>query len=250
MRRIRRHLSYANVISTLCLFLLLTGGTAVALTGANTVQSDDLGPGSQVTAPDVAANAVNGSDVVDNSLAGADLGPSSVGTSEVVNASLGGADIANTNSLTGPEINEATLSGVAHTSGPHGAIDILQEDVVTSSAYSASDPDTFVNLGHPFELRSPATANNAGSGFRLCNTSTAQFSVTVYIGGSIGSTSDIRSRPTLDGGTCTSIDYNGASTGADGDFRLHFTDGEVLFGTGLGIDSIGHIDILAIGGFD
>ena len=45
MRRIRSHLSYANVISTLCLFLLLSGGTAVALTGSNTVQSDDLGPG-------------------------------------------------------------------------------------------------------------------------------------------------------------------------------------------------------------
>ena len=36
------------------------------------MQSDDLGPGAQVTAPDVAANAVNGSDVVNNSLTGAD----------------------------------------------------------------------------------------------------------------------------------------------------------------------------------
>ena len=73
MRRIRPHLSYANVISTLCLFLLLSGGTAVALNGSNTVQSDDLGPGAQVEAADVAANAVNGSNVIDDSIAGADV---------------------------------------------------------------------------------------------------------------------------------------------------------------------------------
>lgn len=56
----------------------------MALSGSNTVQSDDLGPGSQVTAPDVAANVVNGSDVVDNSLTGADVSES---TLQGVNAS-------------------------------------------------------------------------------------------------------------------------------------------------------------------
>jgi hypothetical protein len=44
---------------------VLGGGAAVALTGSNTVQSDDLGPGAQVKAPDVAANAVDGPDVKD-----------------------------------------------------------------------------------------------------------------------------------------------------------------------------------------
>ena len=77
MSRIRRHLSFANVISVIALFLVLSGGTAVALSGSNTVQSDDLGPGSQVTAPDVAANAVNGSDVLDSSLSLADLNATS-----------------------------------------------------------------------------------------------------------------------------------------------------------------------------
>ena len=47
-------------------------GSAVAVSASNTVQSDDLGPGAQVKAPDVAANAINGSDVVDDSLGGAD----------------------------------------------------------------------------------------------------------------------------------------------------------------------------------
>ncbi|MEK6328261.1 MAG: hypothetical protein AABM66_12180, partial [Actinomycetota bacterium] len=84
MRRIRRHLSFANVVSVIALFVAISGGTAVALNGANTVQSDDLGPGSQVTAPDVAANAVNGTDVVNNSITGADVSES---TLQGVNAS-------------------------------------------------------------------------------------------------------------------------------------------------------------------
>jgi hypothetical protein len=72
-QRLRSHLTYANVISTLCLFLLLGGGSAIALTGSNTVQSDDLGPGAQVRAPDVADDAVNGADVLNNSLTNADV---------------------------------------------------------------------------------------------------------------------------------------------------------------------------------
>lgn len=68
----RNHIR-GNVIGYIALFFALSTGSAVALSGSNTVQSDDLGPGAQVTAPDVAANAVNGSDVVDNSLTGSDV---------------------------------------------------------------------------------------------------------------------------------------------------------------------------------
>jgi hypothetical protein len=64
--------SPAMVVALTALFVSLCG-TATALPGLDTVQSDDLGPGAQVTAPDVAANAVNGADVVDNSLTGADI---------------------------------------------------------------------------------------------------------------------------------------------------------------------------------
>jgi hypothetical protein len=74
MRRIRPHLSFANVVSVIALFVALGGGTtAVALSGQNTVQSDDLGPGAQVLAPDIGNNAVNSADVANNSLTGADI---------------------------------------------------------------------------------------------------------------------------------------------------------------------------------
>jgi hypothetical protein len=44
MRRLRAHLSYANVVATICLFLLLGGGAAVAATqlGRNTVGTQQL----------------------------------------------------------------------------------------------------------------------------------------------------------------------------------------------------------------
>jgi hypothetical protein len=71
---IRSHLTYANVMATIAVFIALGGGTtAVALNGSNTVQSDDLGPGAQVKAADVADNAVKGTDVANNSLTGADI---------------------------------------------------------------------------------------------------------------------------------------------------------------------------------
>jgi hypothetical protein len=41
-QRIRSHLTYANVMATIAVFLVLSGGTAVALNGSNTVFSDDI----------------------------------------------------------------------------------------------------------------------------------------------------------------------------------------------------------------
>jgi hypothetical protein len=52
-RGVRQHLSYANVVSTLCLFLVVGGGSAVALSGSNTVLSDDIKNG-EVKARDLA----------------------------------------------------------------------------------------------------------------------------------------------------------------------------------------------------
>jgi hypothetical protein len=104
MRRIRSHLSYANVISTMCLFLLLSGGTAVALSGSNTVQSDDLGPGAQVKAPDVAANAVNGSNIVNGSITGADIAASALPKGRKITSSC------NPNSTTFADCGSLTIN--------------------------------------------------------------------------------------------------------------------------------------------
>jgi hypothetical protein len=100
MRRIRSHLTYANVISTLCLFLLLGGGTAVALNGSNTVFTDDI-----------ANDTFNSPTEGQGGLVAADLRPNSVGASEVVNFGLSNQDV-------GVEFAQVNADGtLAHSSG-------------------------------------------------------------------------------------------------------------------------------------
>ena len=72
MRRIRSHLTYANVVSTLTLFLVLGGGTALA---AYVVSSNSqIGPGTIYghKAPtgankNIIAGSINGTDIADRS---------------------------------------------------------------------------------------------------------------------------------------------------------------------------------------
>jgi hypothetical protein len=84
MRRIRRHLTYSNVMVTILAFIVLSGGTAVALSGTNTVFTDDIAddtrpasggnPAGGLVAADLRAGSVGSSEVADNSLRAADLG--------------------------------------------------------------------------------------------------------------------------------------------------------------------------------
>lgn len=142
MQGFRRHLTYANVMSTVAVALAIGGGAAYA---ANTVFSSDIVDG-QVKTPDldggavisekVADESLKGRDVLDNTLKGADIdestlagvggggaaggdltgtypnpsiGPDAIGSPEVVSGSLSGADVG-ANALTGADIYEPTLT--------------------------------------------------------------------------------------------------------------------------------------------
>ena len=87
MRRIRRHLTYSNVMVTILAFIVLTGGTAVALSGSNTVFSDDI-VDNQVFSADVRNDSL-----ASGGLAAVDLRPGSVAGSEVVNGSISNSDL-------------------------------------------------------------------------------------------------------------------------------------------------------------
>ena len=134
MRRLRPHLSFANVCSFLALIVALGTGGAYA---ANTIVSSDIINGEVKTA-DLAANAVNSSKIADGQVVGPDIGSgavredeiyqASVGTSElktdavttqkVLNETLLGADVA-ANTLKGSDIDESTLSSIGG-GGPAG----------------------------------------------------------------------------------------------------------------------------------
>jgi hypothetical protein len=76
-------------MATIAVFLVLSGGTAVALNGSNTVFSDDI-VNNQVYSADVRNDGLAG-----GGLAATDLRAGAVGTSEVLNDSLTHGDIAN-----------------------------------------------------------------------------------------------------------------------------------------------------------
>jgi hypothetical protein len=105
--RIRARLTYANVVATLSLFLVVSGGTAIALKGTNTVFSDDIAR-NQVKSVDVRNDNLTG-----GGLRAADLRAGSVGGSEV-----------RKDSLTGGDVNESSLGPVPQ-AGNAGTLDGL-----------------------------------------------------------------------------------------------------------------------------
>jgi hypothetical protein len=121
MRVPRRARTYVrqNHLALLALFLFVTGGSAYALTGSNTVYSDDIVEG-QVKTPDVAG--VLSADVRDDTLTAgglnaADLARGSVGSSEVAADSLGGSQVDQGKLETVPE---AVLGGSGYSASVHG----------------------------------------------------------------------------------------------------------------------------------
>jgi hypothetical protein len=110
-QRLRSHLTYANVISTLCLFLLL-GGTAVAvdgsLAGQNTVGSADIING-EVKADDLAPNSVGSGKIADRQVKNAELGPNAASSNTIADEGVQGIDIAN-GQVTGPDVGNDSLT--------------------------------------------------------------------------------------------------------------------------------------------
>jgi hypothetical protein len=153
-----------NAIAYVALFVALTGGTAYALDGSNTVFTDDIVDGEvrsadinngAVTTEDLSnSNGVRSEDVRDDTqsgggLAASDLGPASVGQSEVANGSLTGAEFAD-RSIGGQKIGNETLSGANVTDGALFGADIANDSLgaadIGTSAVAAGElnPDAFV----------------------------------------------------------------------------------------------------------
>ncbi len=119
MNAIRKRLTYANVVSSICLFLLLGGGAALAAEqlGKNTVGSKQLKKNAvtaaklknnAVTEAKIQANAISSTKIADNAVTLTKIADNSVDTAKVVDKSLTGKDVA-PNSLTGENIAESTL---------------------------------------------------------------------------------------------------------------------------------------------
>src|SRR5215208_1344138 len=86
-QRLRSHLTYANVMATIAVFLVLSGGTAVALTGSNTVFSDDIVNG-EVKAADIGTNAVGSGKIVDGGVQGVDILDGTVDSPDILDGAV------------------------------------------------------------------------------------------------------------------------------------------------------------------
>jgi hypothetical protein len=119
----RNRLSYANVASTLALFLAAAGGTtAVALNGRDNVDANDIQKG-----------AVAGREVKNEALFKRDLGKGAVGSSELGANSVTGGKITDgtvwsrelgTGAVTAEDVKDGALSGVELTDGTVTGVDV------------------------------------------------------------------------------------------------------------------------------
>ena len=95
MNPIRKRLTYANVISTLGVFLLLAGGTAIAAKqlGKKTVGAKQLKPNA-VTTPKIKKAAVTNAKIKDGAIDATKLVDGSVTSSKIADGAVTGAKIA------------------------------------------------------------------------------------------------------------------------------------------------------------
>jgi hypothetical protein len=130
----------SNVVGYVALFLVLTGGTAYALDGTNTVFSDDIVNG-QVKTNDLGGGAVTsgktedgsltGTDLADRSISGQKIGVETLQSVNVSDGSLFGNDIAN-DSLGAADIGTHAIGSSELDPGAFVPTDIAQK--------SATDP--------------------------------------------------------------------------------------------------------------
>jgi hypothetical protein len=111
LTQIRKRLTYANVMSSIAVFLILGGASALAATqlGKNTVGSKQLKKNA-VTAAKIKANAVTAAKLQNNAVTGGKLADNSVTTTKLAANSVTGAKIQASSLGTVPSATNATTA--------------------------------------------------------------------------------------------------------------------------------------------
>lgn len=137
MKRFISRLSYANVMSTIAMFFVLTGATAVA---ANKLAKNSVG------SKQIRKNAVTSSEIKKNAVTNAKLKNDAVTGSKVKDGTLTGADI-NLAAL-GTVPQASTFSGFSRT----GTTRVAATSGATLTAARAAAPATPLSTVGPFTL--------------------------------------------------------------------------------------------------
>lgn len=115
MHRFKDHLTYANVVSTLCLFLLVGGGIAAASViinsngqvAQNTISGHKPPSGDH---PNIIAGSVNATDLATGAATAGKIAPNSINSSKIIDGQVKNADFAY-NSVTGANVLDGSLTG-------------------------------------------------------------------------------------------------------------------------------------------
>lgn len=206
MKQIRRHLTYANVMSSIAVFLMLGGATAFAATkiGANEIKANSIKTGKIVKEAVVSGKIKNGavteSKIADGAVTTNKIADGAVTTSKIVNDAVTGDKVKESTLATVPSATKATeatkLSNIfvvrvnftvasgagnnttATASCPAGAQGIgggVRDDAISSTAAIVTSRPTIGEFGTP----------ETGEGFdgwrgSVTNTSTGVLNSTVW----------------------------------------------------------------------
>lgn len=163
MRRLRGQLTYANVMSTLAVFLVVSGGAAYAAShlGKNSIGSKQIKK-SAITTAKIKNEAVTTEKIKNRSITGGKLANGSVGGAQLQANSVSGGNV-QAGSLTGADINQSTLTSVraANVTGVALSYD-CQAEVPLPSGVSASVTGTGCKVTFPFNVYNCAVTATVG----------------------------------------------------------------------------------------
>jgi hypothetical protein len=147
LARLRSHLTYANVVSTIALCLVVGGGSALA---ANTIFSVDIVDG-EVRNADLGANAVGSAKIADRAVKNADLGLGASSSNTIADAGIQGVDVKGgtltgahltDDSLTGADIDESTLARPIY-----AKVEATSGDVVFEESWGIGNDNVYKPTG-------------------------------------------------------------------------------------------------------
>ena len=165
-RAVGERLSYANVMSTIAVFLAL-GGSGLAVASHLEVFSSDLVDG-EVKNNDLAANSVGSNKIVDRSVKNADLSIGASSSNTIADRGIQAIDV-KLDTLTGTEIDESTLDPCG--AAVAGTGEMVEAGSICIDKYEASvwtEPDGGTQLVGDAAIDAACPDNGQPSGTADC----------------------------------------------------------------------------------
>ena len=257
-RKLRPRLTYANVASSIALFVAVGGGTAFAVVAANQVNSDSIIDG-QVKKEDLAKDSVGTAKVIDDSLTSddvkdgevrnEDLAQDSVGTGKIKLGGVGNSDLAPdsigagkvvNNSLGGDDILESTLGTVPNAAKLNGGELCRTNGVLNLIGSTLGDSEQTICTVGPLSIKAKCSKpNSSGNAIGTIRLFTTQAGVYAYVNSGVTGEDD----PTMEAGEAgakvlasaqdNASDVSGNISGGSSSFAAGAINGTHLAGDAL-----------------